>query len=436
MTDLSDLRSAVRGAVLMPGDESFDSARRPWNFSVEQQVLAVVEAADAEDVVALVRYARERGVTVATQPYGHAATGRTEGTILLRTGRLDELSVDAEKRTARVGAGVRSGDLVAAAAAHGLSATPGSSPIVSAVGYSLGGGVGWFARKHGIGSDHVTAFDVVDAAGERLRVTAEENADLFWALRGGGGDFAVVLAMELALHAETELFGGLMTWPRARAAQVLAAYREVTAAAPEELSVWVALVQFPGTAPMTAVALTYLGGEAEARALLRPFDLIGDTISDSRKVLAMTEFASVTADPTDPRPITGWTELLSDLDEATIEELLAAPIDPLLVVQIRHLGGVLARSGEGPHGTITEPYALYLMGITATPEQSAAVRGKQRSLVAALGDVATGRKPFTFLNPTETVAAAFPAEAVARLRQIKKDRDPAGVFQSNFPVLG
>lgn len=246
------------------------------------------------------------------QPNGHAATGRTEGTILLRTGRLDELSVDAEKRTARVGAGVRSGDLVAAAAAHGLSGTPGSSPIVSVVGYTL-----------------------------------------------GGGDYAIVLAMELALYAETELFGGLMMWPGTRAAEVLAAFREVTAVAPEELTVWAALVRFPGAPPMAAVALTYLGGETEARELLKPFDVIGDTISDSRKVLALAELASVTADPTDPSPSTGWTELLSDLDEATIEKLLAVPIDPLLVVQIRHVGGALARSGEGPHGAITEPYALY-----------------------------------------------------------------------------
>ncbi|MEV4187629.1 FAD-dependent oxidoreductase, partial [Streptosporangium canum] len=187
MSNLNDLRSLIRGHVSLVGDDGFDQARRPWNLAVEQPVRAVVEAADADDVAALVRYARDAGLTVSAQPSGHGATGDVDGVILLRTGRLDEVRVDPGARTARVGAGVAWGQVQAVAGPHGLTGLPGSSPVVSVVGYTLGGGLSWFGRRYGWAADSVTAFEVVDADGVRARVTADSDVDLFWALRGGGG---------------------------------------------------------------------------------------------------------------------------------------------------------------------------------------------------------------------------------------------------------
>ncbi|GAB2883313.1 FAD-binding oxidoreductase [Streptomyces mayteni] len=429
---LGTLRSAVRGQVLLPGDPGFDAARRPWNLAVEQPVAAVVEATDADDVAALVRFARSAGLAVATQPNGHGATGRTDGTILLRTRRLDSVTIDPATARARVGAGVPSGRLQAAAAAHGLTGLPGSSPVVSVTGVALGGGLSWFGRRHGWVADGVTALDVVDARGRQRHVTAATDPDLFWALRGGGGDFAVVTALELALHPAPLLFGGRMLWAAEHAPAVLDAYRRITATAPEELTVWFDLLHFPGGEPMVAVDATHLGTAEEATELLAPLDRLPRPLSDSRRAMSVAELGSITAEPTDPGPGISRAELLTELDDVAAKALLAEPIAPLLSVQLRHLGGAFTRPSDSPHGPLTEPYALYLFGIPTDPATAEAVTARQRALAEALP--VTGRKPVTFLGPTETLADALTPATLDRLRGIKHRHDPDRVLRGNFPV--
>ena len=411
--------------VWLPGDPGFDDARQPWNLAVEQPVAAVVEAGDAEDVAAVVRSARAEGLGVTTQPNGHGATGRTdEGVVLLRTGRLDSVTVDPVTARARVGAGVPSGRLQAAAAAHGLTGLPGSSPVVSVTGVALGGGVSWFGRAHGWVADSVTAFDIVDAAGERRRVT---DGELFWALRGGGGDFAVVTGLELALHPAPRLYGGRVLWAGEHAPSVVDAFRRITADAPNELTVWLDLLHFPGAEPMVAVDATYLGDAGEARELLAPLDRLPQPLSDSRRVMAVSELGGITAEPTAPSAGSSRAELLTELTDTTAKTLLADPIAPLMSVQVRHLGGAFTQPSDSPHGPLTEPYLAYLFGI---PGDGVTVR--QRDLAAALP--VSGRKPFTFLNPAETAADAFAPDTLLRLQDIKHRHDPDGVFRSNFPV--
>ncbi|MEH1130218.1 FAD-binding oxidoreductase [Micromonospora sp. CPCC 206061] len=428
------LKSAVRGQVWLPGEPGFDTARRPWNLAVEQPVAAVVEAADADDVAALVCHARAAGLGVTTQPNGHGATGGTEGTILLRTGRLDTLEVDPVKRRARVGAGAPSGRLQAATAAHGLTGLPGSSPVVSVTGVALGGGLSWFGRAHGWVADSVTAYEIVDAAGQRRRVTAETEADLFWAMRGAGGDFAVVTALELDLHPAPHLYGGRTLWTVEHAPAAIAAYRQITSQAPNQLTVWLDLLHFPGADPMVAIDATYLGEENEARHLLAPIDRVPGPLADTRRVMSVAELGSITAEPTDPSPGLSHAELLTDLDDTAVQTLLANPIAPLLSVQIRHLEGAFAHASDSPHGPLTERHALYLFGIPTDPATAQSVTAKQRALASALPT--SGRKPFTFLNPGETVADAFTPDVVTRLRDVKHHHDPDNVFRSNFPVRG
>ncbi|WP_371783548.1 FAD-binding oxidoreductase [Streptosporangium subroseum] len=435
MNNLNDLRSVLRGRVLAPGDDGFDQARRPWNLAVEQPVGAVVDAADAADVAALVRYARDAGLTVSAQPSGHGATGDVAGVILLRTAGLNELRVDSSTRVARVGAGVRWGQVQAVAGEHGLTGLPGSSPVVSVVGYTLGGGLSWFGRKYGWAADSVRAFEVVDADGARARVTADSDAELFWALRGGGGDFALVTAIEFDLHPAPALYGGRMLWPADRAAEVLEAYRAITATAPDELTVWFDLLKFPGAEPLVAVDTTYLGDAAEGRSLLRPLQRIDQLISDSRDTMPIAELGSITAEPTAPGPGLSRGELLTGLDDTVAKTLLAEPIEPLLSVQIRHLAGALARPSDSPHGPLTEPYALYLFGVPAAPHTATALRTRQQELAGALAPDISGRKPYTYLSPGETVATAFTPATLTRLRDIKRRRDPRNVLRSNFPVL-
>ncbi|MFD5315290.1 FAD-binding oxidoreductase [Streptomyces sp. NPDC127098] len=433
MNPIDELRATVRGQVLLPGDPGFDAARRPWNLAVEQPVAAVVEAADADDVAGLVRFARSAGLGVATQPNGHGATGRTDGTILLRTRRLDSVEIDPVARRARVGAGVSSGRLQAAAAEHGLTGLPGSSPVVSVAGVALGGGLSWFGRAHGWVADSVAALDIVDAEGHRRHVTAATDPELCWALRGGGGEYAVVTALELALRPAPRLFGGRMLWTAEHAPAVLDAYRRVTATAPDELTVWFDLLHFPGAEPMVAVDVTHLGDQDRARHLLAPLDALPAPLSDSRRVMSVAELGTITAEPTEPGPGRSRGELLTELDDTAGKSLLAEPIAPLLSVQLRHLGGAFARPSDSPHGPLTQPYALYLFGIPTDPDTARAVTARQRALVDALP--VTGRKPLTFLNPEETAADAFAPEALDRLRDAKRRHDPGNTFRGNFPVL-
>ncbi len=445
----ADLRRTVRGQVLLPGDEAFETARLPWNRAVDQRVRAVVEIEDAADAAAVVRYAKLAGLGVAAQPSGHGASPHLDGTILVRTRRLRGTDVQAGERVARVEAGVRWEELLVAAGKHGLTGLPGSSPVVSVTGYTLGGGVSWFGRRYGLAANDVRALEVIDADGVTLRVTAEADPDLFWALRGGGGDFALVTALELDLHPAPLLYGGRMLWPVDRAAEVMDAFREVTAAAPEELAVWFTMLGFPPLPEvpeplrgLTAVAVdtAFLGVEEEGRALLRRLEAVPGVIGDTRAALPPEAVGDICAEPTEPLPALSRGELLTGLDDAVAGDLIAAVGDvaPLVSVQVRHLGGALSRPAEsgGACGHIAEPYLLGMVGPIPTPESARAVAARLTEIGRAMTPHTTGRKPFTFLDEEEQAASAFPAEVLARLRDIKRRRDPAGVFRSNHPVLG
>ncbi|MEV4224239.1 FAD-binding oxidoreductase [Nonomuraea sp. NPDC049725] len=433
----NDLRGALKGRVLLPGDDGFDQAAAAWNLTVGQPVAAVVEAADAGDVAALVRYARRAGLTVTAQPSGHGASGDVEGVILLRTGRLNDVEVRAEERVARVGAGAKWGQVLAAAGPLGLAGLAGSAPGVSVTGYTLGGGIGWFSRAYGFASDSVRALDVVDADGEPGRVTAESDPDLFWALRGGGGDFAMVTAVELELYPVPVLYGGRVIWPEHRTGEVYDAFLEITAEAPRELSVWINRFQPPGAPPMVTLDLAYLGEAARAEDLLARLGKIEGALSDSRGVVPLAELGGITAEPTDPAPSIARAELLTGLDADAVERLLAKPVEPLINVQIRHLGGALAEpgGGAGASGALTEPYLLGLLGL-GLPHAADATRAKQAEVVAGLESRVSGRKPYTMLSPGDTAAQSFSAGTLARLREIKRARDPHHVFRANYPVLG
>ncbi|MGP4103041.1 FAD-binding oxidoreductase [Nonomuraea sp. KM90] len=432
----TDLRGAVEGRVLVPGDDGFEQAATAWNLSVRQPVAAVVAATDADDVAALVRYANKAGLTVSAQPTGHGASGDTDGVVLLRTGLLGGVEVRREERVARVGAGVKWGEVLAQAGPLGLTGLAGSNPAVGVAGYTLGGGLSWFGRRHGFAADSVRAFDVVGADGEPATVTAGSDPDLFWALRGGGGDFALVTAIEFELYPAPALYGGRMLWPGHRAREVFEAFREITAEAPGELSVWFNRVQFPQAPAMVTVDAAFLGEEGEGRALLARLDKIDDVIADKRGPMAVADLGDITAEPTDPAPVRSRTELLTGLDDAAAEALLDAPMEPLVAVQVRHLGGALAaaRPDAGPSGPMSEPYMAYLLGGAFNPEMAAAVGDRQRAFAEQLGPLVSGRKPYTMLGGGDRAAAAFSEPDLARLRDIKRARDPHGVLRANFPV--
>ncbi|MFE7723805.1 FAD-binding oxidoreductase [Nocardia rhizosphaerihabitans] len=433
---IDELRGAVRGTVFLPGDEGFDQAARPWNVAVTQSVAAVVQVADADDIAGVVRYARRAGRTVVTQPTGHGATGDIEDAILVRTGKLDSIAIDPDRRLARVGSGAQWGRVQSAAAAHGLSGLAGSNPVVGVTGYTLGGGFGWLARAHGWAANAVRAIDLVDAAGEQTRVTADSDPELFWALRGGGGDFGIVTALEFDLVELPQLYGGRVSWPAEQTRAVFEMFTALTTDAPAELSVWLQRYQIPGAAPTVAIDFAYLGDPAEGHALTRVLDTLPGAIADTRGAMTPDQIGTITAEPTDPSPSLSRGELLTDLGDAVVKTIIDAPVAPLLNIQIRGLGGALAQSGPdgGARGKVTEPYALYLLGL-GLPHLIDDVTAGFATILDGLGPHITGAKPYTFLAPGESASAAFDEATLTRLREIKRARDPHNVLRANFPVL-
>ncbi|TDD98222.1 FAD-binding oxidoreductase [Jiangella asiatica] len=443
------LRETVTGRVVAPGDEDWAMQRLGWNLAVDQQPAAVVHVETIDDIVAAVRFARDRGLSVAAQPVGHGATNAVDGAIILRTGALKNLRVDLDAGTATVGAGVRARELSAALNGSGLCGLPGSSGDPTVVGYTLGGGLSWFGRKYGQAANRVRRFEVVTADGVLTSVTAASDPDLFWALRGGGGDFAIVAEMEIELAPLPDLYGGKLVWPVGEARAVMKAFTEVTATAPEELTLWAWLLNLPDVPivpePLrgrwaVAVDTAFIGTAERAEELIAPIRAAVSTpIAGQLGPLTLTELAAVAAEPDDPIPGMIDTVLLNRLDDEVLDAFLAAvaPGEPSAVAmyEIRHLGGALARpgDGDGAAGHLDEPYLLMFGGFLPVPELAVPLAAGMDALRSAMAPYASGRVPANF-SEDPGVDRLYPPAVLERLRVIKQERDPDGVIRGNHPV--
>lgn len=435
MAEVSGLRTAMRGAVYLPGGKRFEEVSKPWNQTVTQSLAAVVEAVDADDIATVIRFCAAAGVTVGAQPSGHGASPHLDGSVVLRTGQLREISINPSTRIAHVGAGVNWNQLLNAAEPHGLTGVPGSSGGVTVAGYTLAGGISWFARKFGWGADNVEAFHVVMADGERARITADHNPDLFWALRGGGGQFAIVTELELRLHTLPGLVGGRIVWPINRAPEIREAYEAITTEAPPELSLWLNLTTPPGgAAPEVSVFLSYLGTDTAAVELIRPLLNVSGVVMNTVAPLPLSRLGNIAAEPVGPTPALFRGEWLRRFDADTFELLLKYTAPPLVNIQIRHLGGALAGVSDSPAGPVHEPYLLNLFGLAPTPGASVRLLNAQHQTVRALGTAVGQLMPHNFLPPNRTLADVFEPRTLSRLRAIKRAYDPQSILRGNFPL--
>jgi hypothetical protein len=447
--DLTSLRAVVRGRVLLPGDDGFDDASRAWNVAVAQRPRAVVEVDDAQDVVAVVRLAREQGLVVSAQPGGHGATTALDGTVLLRTTALDAIAVDPAARIARVGAGVKWGQLLAALDGTGLVAMAGSNPDVSVVGYLLGGGLPWFGRRYGLGCRSLRAARIVGGDGTLRWVDDASDPELLWALRGGGGEFGVVTEVEIDLYPEPELHGGKLMFPIAEAAAVLQAFAQVTQGAPDGLTCWASFMHFPPLPDLpepirggsfVTVDVTWLGAASEGGELIAPLRRAGTVLSDSFGPVSIGRLGEVAAEPTTPMPFIDWGGVLPRLDPTTIERLVGVAGNrgrtALTVLQVRHAGGALSTAG-GPPAAMTElgaEYVVFAFGVAAVPALADPIRASLRDVAQVCGPAGTARIPLTLLGPGSDRTSVHDPATVARLRAVKRSADPQGVIRGNHPL--
>jgi len=445
------LDSSLGGKLVLPGDARFDSARRAWNLAVDQQPAAVVFPESADDVAAAIGYAAGRGLRVAAQGTGHNAgpLGSLADTVLVRTDKMQGIRIDPQTRTARVQAGVVWLDVVQAAAAHGLAALAGSSPDVGVTGYTLGGGLSFLGRKYGLAASNVTAAEMVTADGRLVRADHEHEPDLFWAVRGGGGSFGVVTALEFRLFPLTQAYAGALWYPIGRAAEVLHAWAELTRGqVPDELTTIGRLLNFPPIPQIpeqvrgqsfVIIEAYHTGNPAQADELLAPLRALGP-VNDTITTVPVPALSHLHMDPEGPVPGTGDGMMIDRLPAQAIDAFAAAAgpdaAFPLLSVELRHLGGELARPrpGNGALACLDARYVLFAVSMTPVPELVAPVMAQVQAIKDALTPWAAGHMYLNFAETQNPAAPLWTEYAYQRLRRIKASVDPDDLIRSNHPI--
>jgi FAD binding domain/Berberine and berberine like len=428
-------------------DPDWNAARGTFNVLIDQRPEAIAIPADAREVAAVVSYAREHGLRVAPQATGHNAgpLGSLEDTLILNTSALTGVSVDAGARRVRVGTATRWRDVVPQLSELGLAALHGSSPDVGVAGYSLGGGIGWLARKHGMQANAVTAIELVTADGELVRTDATHEPELFWALRGGGGNFGVVTAIEFAVQPVRSLYAGAMFFGIEQTAEVLHAWNELLPTLPDEITSWATIMHFPPDPAMPeairgrsfmVVKAAFLGSEADGRELLAPLRALGPGM-DTFAMQAPVGLSELAMDPRDPLPYRFQHSLIDELPGAAIDDIarIAGPGTALAIVQFRHMGGALARRAPGAGSRATLPGEIAMFGLGVVPEPSAepAVTGQIGAVLGAVAAHRAGEYP-NFVEQPADASAFFDAETWRRLRAVKALWDPKDVFKANHHV--
>ncbi len=436
--------------LLTRDDPTWDLERGAFNVMLDQQPAGIALPQSADDVAAVVRSAAADGKRVSAQRTGHTATplGSLAETVLIRTTGLTGIEIDAERRSARVGAGTLWGDLVPGASELGLAALHGSTPTVCIAGYSLSGGVSFYGREFGLACNHVTAIELVTADGERRRVDAENEPDLFWALRGGGGNFGVVTALEFELLAMPERYAGALFFPIEEAAAVLHGWRDWTETAPEQVTSVGRLMNFPPIPEIpdpfrgksfALIEVIYNGDEASGAELVAPLRGLGTVTMDTIATVPPAGIVDLHMDPPEPSPYASATALTGALDAAAIDAILAA-VGPgsgsqLVSVELRHCGGAFSRAPEGAGALATLPgeFLAFGVGIVPVPEALAPTQEWLGAFRAAVEPRRAGNYLNFCEDPTE-LETAFPAGTVARLREVKDRYDPQNLFHANHPV--
>ena len=439
------LRDLCGGAVHLPGDEGYDAARMPWNVAVDQRPAAVAYPATTSEVVEVVRAAAAAGLRVAPQGTGHNAgpLGDLSDVVLLRTSAMTGVTVDPAAGRVRVQAGTLWLDVVEAVAEHGLTVLHGSSPDVGVVGYSLGGGMGWYARDLGLQANAITGAELVTADGRVVRVDADSEPELLLALRGGGGNLGIVTELEFETFDFPTAYAGWLVWDAKDADRVLRAWAEWAVDAPDCVTTSFRLLRVP---PLEEIPeflrgrhIVVIDGavradDAAAAAVLAPLRAQQPEI-DTFATVPTASLVRLHMDPEGPTPGVSRTAILGSLPAEGIDALLAAAADTnLVIVELRQLGGALARPADGAISSLDGEFLLFACTMAPTPEMHAQGDLDAASVVAAMTPWANGRQYLNFVEEPHDASDGFWPDNWARLQAVRASVDPAGVLKANHQV--
>jgi FAD/FMN-containing dehydrogenase len=446
-TALGELRFRLAGGLYEAGDPEYEDACTLFNAIVDKRPLLVARCSAPDDVVAALAFARGHGLEVAVRGGGHSVTGLSlvDDGLVLDVRGLDDVVVDVERRVARVGGGATWGAVDRASQEHGLATTGGRVSTTGVAGLTLGGGSGWLERKHGLACDNLLAAELVTADGRLVRASDTENSDLLWALRGGGGNFGVVTALELRLHpVGPEVYGGLLMYPADRGPEVLRRWRDVMRDAPEELSLAFAYMTAPADDPdiptqlrgklAVVVAGMHAGSIADAEQALRPIREFGPAELDAFAPVRYAEFQCSIDDPPGYRNY--WTaEQLGDLPDEVVdtihERAVAMPGSAPQIFCVAW-GGAVARHDDGPLAGRDARWVVHPLMLWDDPADDADVIAWGRSFRDALRDHTTGVAYLNFTGDEggARVRAQYRPDAYERLARIKAEWDPDNVFRA------
>ena len=448
---VQSLAESVAGPVLIPGDADYAAEARAFNLAVQHAPDVILAATSTDDVAAGIHWARSLGLPVSVQATGHGASSAISGGLLISTSRMQELVVDPIEQTARVGAGVKWRDLLTETVPHGLIGLNGSSTDVGVVGYILGGGLPVLGRAFGFASDTVRSFEVVTPDGVVRHVDAESAPDLFAALRGGKGSFAVVTSVTISLVPLDELYGGGIMYPGADAPTVLAAFSRWAPTLPDAAAPSIALLRLPDLEfvpePLRGqfvvhLRFAYVGGAEEGAELLAPMRGVSTPLMDMVGPMSYLDVDQVHMDPADPLPFEDGGLLLRRFDDEAQEALLALAgpqvESPLLMVEIRPLGGHLARPPVGVDSVSGRDAAFSLMAIgLMVPPIAETVPRAVSDVLRAMEPFATGGTMVNFHGrPGDEAdrARAWTPETYARLTAAKEAYDPSNMLRFGHAI--
>jgi FAD/FMN-containing dehydrogenase len=439
-------RPLVSGAVHVPQDADYAPEIAAFNTDIRHAPDLVVAASGADDVVRSVAFAREQGMSVSVQSTGHGAHTAVTGGLLISTRRLNTVHVDPGTRTATVGGGAQWGAVIAAAAEHGLAPIPGSSATVGVVGYLLGGGLGPFARSHGFSSDYVLGLTVVTGAGELVEATADENPDLFWALRGGKYGFGVVTEVRLRLVELDPLYAGALFFAEDDIEAAMRTWADWTASADPAVTTSAAIIRFPplDVVPepfrgrrLLSLRFAYPGSAADGERLAAPLRAAAPVYLDALAEMPAAQMARIHNDPTEPGP--SWTTgaMLTHLDKSAVDVLLshvgAGTDAPFVAVELRHVGSATSR--DVPEGSaVGGREGAFALGLVSLPVPDLFRTATPAAAAALMGDLTPWRAAETTVNfanmqrPGESAPRSWSPAVVERLAEIRHRYDPTGVL--------
>ncbi|GAA2777022.1 FAD-binding oxidoreductase [Saccharopolyspora taberi] len=426
--------------MLRPSDEGYEPERRGFQTGFQHSPAVIVGAVDEHDVCAAVAHAADAGLGVSVQATGHGTSGLNDGGVLISTRRMDGVQVFPARQEARIEAGVQWRQVIAAAAPHGLAPLSGSSPTVGAVGYALGGGLGLLGREFGFAADHVLSLDVVTADGKLRSVDASNDPELFWGLRGGRDHLGVVTSMTIRLFPVERIHGGGLFFDVSHAREVISAFRDLTAQAPETLTASLGMVRYPPVAlfpePLRDRHVLHFrfASTSEPERLIAPVRAAAPAILDQVRDMPFTESGSVYNDPEFPHSYYGNNVLLSSFpaEAADAVRRLCGPAAPVpVILDVRHLGGALSRPPAEPNcvGHREAQYIVRVLSPLATAEL-ADVRRVHRRIFSALAEWTVGQAPNFRYGPVEELGPVYDEPSSARLRALKEQHDPSGLFRA------